>query len=73
MFHLANDLSCPTTPWSEWSECSVTCGHNGVRRRERTLLNQEKSVDQYRCRSIQLEEIEPCQLNRCRMLRNFII
>lgn len=64
---LANDLSCPVSPWSEWSECSVTCGPNGVRHRSRKLLNQHTAVDQYRCRSIPLEESEPCHLQRCRM------
>lgn len=67
LISLANDLSCPVSPWSEWSECSVTCGPNGIRHRSRRLLNQHTAVDQYRCRSIQLEESQPCHLQRCRM------
>jgi hypothetical protein len=55
------------SPWSEWSECSVTCGPNGIQRRNRKLLNQQTSVDQYRCRSLLLEETQPCHLHRCRM------
>jgi len=58
-------VSCPVSPWSEWSECSTTCGPNAFRRRTRTLLNTQTSVDQYRCRSVSLTEIVPCPLIRC--------
>ncbi len=66
VFCSAGDLSCPVSPWSEWSECSVTCGPNGIQRRSRTLLSQHTAVDEYRCRSLALEETQPCNLNRCR-------
>ncbi|CAF1629395.1 unnamed protein product [Rotaria sordida] len=59
-----NDLSCPMVTWSE---CSVTCGRNGIRRRTRTLLSNHRAVDQHRCQSLPLEETQPCYLNLCRM------
>ncbi|CAF4043552.1 unnamed protein product [Rotaria sordida] len=59
-----NDLSCPM---ATWSECSVTCGRNGIRRRTRTLLSNHRAVDQHRCQSLPLEETQPCYLNLCRM------
>jgi hypothetical protein len=65
--NIETDVSCPLTPWTEWSECSVTCGPNGIRHRSRKLLNQRTSIDQYRCRSLPLEETQACQFVRCRM------
>lgn len=65
-FFAASDQACSLSPWTEWSECSVTCGPNGIRRRSRTLLSHSNANDGYRCRSLPLEETQPCHLHRCR-------
>lgn len=47
------------SPWSDWSECSVTCGR-GVRTRQRMLKS-----DPAECVE-ELEQIEKCMLPECR-------
>lgn len=31
-------VDCVMSPWSTWSDCSVTCGRHGVRTRSRTVI-----------------------------------
>lgn len=55
----ADTIPCMLSPWSDWSECSVTCGL-GVRMRQRMLKS-----DPAEC-SEELEQTEKCMLPECR-------
>lgn len=50
------EVSCATTPWSEWSECSVSCG-KGYRTRTRLFDNR---LARKVCSQVDLVEKEPC-------------
>lgn len=52
-------IPCMLSPWSEWSECSVTCGR-GIRTRQRMLKS-----DPAECTE-ELEQTEKCMLPECR-------
>lgn len=49
------NTTCVTSDWSEWSKCSVDCGH-GYRKRVRTPMRPLKRA----CNSVELVETEPC-------------
>lgn len=51
-------IPCMLTPWSDWSDCSVTCGR-GIRTRQRMLKS-----DPTEC-SEELEQTEKCMLPEC--------
>ncbi|XP_020790761.1 spondin-1b [Boleophthalmus pectinirostris] len=51
-------IPCMLTPWSDWSECSVTCGR-GLRTRQRMLKS-----DPTECTE-ELEQTEKCMLPEC--------
>lgn len=55
----ADTIPCMLSPWSTWSECSVTCGR-GVRTRQRMLKS-----DPAECVE-ELEQTEKCMLPECR-------
>lgn len=54
-------IPCMLTPWSEWSDCSVTCG-KGLRTRQRMLKSPVELGD---CTE-ELEQVEKCMLPECR-------
>uniref|UniRef100_A0A8C5D2I6 Spondin-1 n=1 Tax=Gouania willdenowi TaxID=441366 RepID=A0A8C5D2I6_GOUWI len=51
-------IPCMLSPWSDWSECSVTCGR-GLRTRQRMLKS-----DPAECTE-ELEQSEKCMLPEC--------
>lgn len=51
-----NDISCETTPWSEWQPCSTTCG-KGYRTRTRKFKHR---IARKVCSNIELVQREPC-------------
>lgn len=55
---------CQTTRWSEWSECSATCGI-GVSMRTRTFINH---VGRKKCPHISVVEKEKCMKPECSLL-----
>ena len=57
------DVSCATTPWSDWSECSVTCG-KGYKTRTRLFANR---MARKVCSQVDLVEKEICfgPINEC--------
>ncbi|OCT81914.1 spondin-1 [Xenopus laevis] len=53
-------IPCVLSPWSEWSDCSVTCG-KGTRTRQRMLKSPAELGD---CNE-ELKQVEKCMLPEC--------
>ncbi|NWS97621.1 SPON1 protein, partial [Mionectes macconnelli] len=57
---MSDTIPCLLSPWSEWSDCSVTCG-KGMRTRQRMLKSAAELGD---CNE-ELEQAEKCMLPEC--------
>uniref|UniRef100_A0A8C7U092 Spondin-1 n=1 Tax=Oncorhynchus mykiss TaxID=8022 RepID=A0A8C7U092_ONCMY len=55
-----NTIPCMLSPWSDWSDCSVTCG-KGMRTRQRVL---KSPVELGECIE-DLDQVEKCMLPEC--------
>ncbi|XP_054160513.1 spondin-1-like isoform X4 [Oppia nitens] len=51
-----NDVSCDTTSWTEWGECSAVCG-KGFRTRSRKFMNR---MARKLCNQVELDEKDVC-------------
>ncbi|XP_076858362.1 thrombospondin type-1 domain-containing protein 7B-like [Brachyhypopomus gauderio] len=56
-------ISCVLSEWSAWTECSHTCGNQGVMLRSRRVL-QEAEEEGRPCAS-QLSQTKPCPIRPC--------
>ncbi|CEF59256.1 A disintegrin and metalloproteinase with thrombospondin motifs 9 [Strongyloides ratti] len=54
-------IDCSGKRWNytNWSECSATCGSNGIKKRHATCIDShQRTIDSLRCKNIQKEQTE---------------
>ncbi|XP_036432693.1 thrombospondin type-1 domain-containing protein 7B [Colossoma macropomum] len=56
-------VSCVLSEWSPWTECSHTCGNQGVMSRSRRVL--QEAHDEGRPCPSQLSQTKPCPIRPC--------
>lgn len=52
------------TSWTEWSECSETCGSNGIKMRMRVCTNPPPSNGGQDCKGWRFE-VKYCKIPQC--------
>lgn len=66
MFYVKIEIPIQYSPWSDWSECSASCGTNGIQYRSRTCVLLD-STPSYNCsgENIQVRKCNelPCPVN----------
>ena len=60
--HSIKPVNCQWAPWSDWSQCSESCGNNGFQFREREIMQEAKNGGM-ECQGENLDN-QPCNINK---------
>ncbi|XP_070537085.1 thrombospondin type-1 domain-containing protein 7A-like isoform X2 [Ptychodera flava] len=61
--HLVCPMDCQMSNWSPWSQCSMTCGHEGISLRQRHIVREANQFGRY-CPTDMIQQ-KPCALQPC--------